>query len=131
MNQGLPSFRYQPTETFMSARLNVPGFMMLLLAVLGLVFCALVFVSYARRVMQAGINDDDIPALIILFLGALMSLISLVGALAMIRRRCFGLALAGSISTIIGGFFCCFFPALIGVWSLIVLLMADTRSAFR
>ena len=65
------------------------------------------------------------------FFGAL-SIVVLVGAIQMLRLRTHSLALVGAITAMINiGNCCCLLGLPIGIWSLVVLLRPEVKSAFE
>jgi hypothetical protein len=63
---------------------------------------------------------------------AALSLINLSGAVQMLRMRMYPLALVGSFLSMLNcGSYCCALGLPFGIWSVIVLLRPDVRSAFR
>jgi hypothetical protein len=64
--------------------------------------------------------------------GAVLSIIIILGALGMMKAKNYGLALTASILALIPVTNCCCFVATpFGIWALIVLLNPDVKAAFR
>jgi hypothetical protein len=61
-----------------------------------------------------------------------VSLVIILGAIQMLRRRMYGLAIASSILAMINlECLCCVLGLPVGIWSLVVLLKPQVRSVFR
>jgi hypothetical protein len=61
-----------------------------------------------------------------------VSLVIVLGAIQMLRRRMYGLAIASSILAMINiECLCCVFGLPVGIWSLAVLLKPEVRSVFQ
>ncbi len=63
---------------------------------------------------------------------ALLNLLILLGGIQMYRFRTWGLAVAASGLAIVNFGSCCCIPGLpVGIWSLIILMLPDVRTAFQ
>jgi predicted Zn finger-like uncharacterized protein len=61
-----------------------------------------------------------------------VNLVIVLSAIQMMRRQTYGLALTGSILAMINiGTLCCLLGLPVGIWSVIVLCMADVKDSFR
>jgi hypothetical protein len=62
---------------------------------------------------------------------ALLSLVTLVGGIAMVRRQFYGLAIAGCVAAMINlSDGCCLLGLPVGIWALVVLLKPDVKASF-
>jgi hypothetical protein len=123
------------------SRLLAPAIGMIVFAVAGLGFMALVAVGFALDPNGVFKNVGDDPAqrvgaygffVAYFTVGLLTRVLQLLGAIAMLRGRGYRLALAGAISTVIPCEVYCCLPCLpFGIWALIVLNNRDVKAAFR
>jgi hypothetical protein len=62
---------------------------------------------------------------------ALLSTVTFLGGIAMLRRQLYGLAIAGSIAAMLNLIdCCCVFGLPVGIWALIVLLRPEVKASF-
>ena len=85
-------------------------------------------VQQAQKMMQ----DMGLSAgIIVQGLFAVLSLVIIIGAVQMLRRKMWGLALTACILSMINlGNCCCFLGIPIGIWGMIMLLNQDVKDAF-
>lgn len=122
-------------------RLMIPAIGMIVLAVIGLGFMALIGIAVAAdpgEIFDDADQDQAGRVGVIAFffsyftLGLLSRVLQLLGAISMLRLRGYTLALIGAISAIIPcEVYCCLpcFP--LGIWALIVLNNAQVKAVFR
>lgn len=141
-------FAYDPFQPLPAAqlverartRLVWPAIGMIFFAVLGLVFMAMVGLVAAvdpDKLFQ-GVGQDPAQRagafgfFIGYFgLGFVTRALQILGAIAMLRRRGYGLALAGAICAVLPCDCYCFLPCLpFGIWALVVLNSAEVKAAF-
>lgn len=115
----------------------VPGSIQLAGNLLMLAYCmfnTMVAVPQLKQLQAArGGNEAEqagfmIGAVVSLVGMPVLTLVATVGSICMIRRQGYGMAIAGAIFSMIGCA-CIFFP--VGLWSLIVLCMADYKRQFK
>jgi len=123
------------------SRLLVPSIGMIVFALTGLLFMAMVAVGMMADPNQVFQNVGDDPAkragaigffVAYFSVGLITRLVQLVGAIAMLRVRGYSLALAGALATVIPCEVYCCLPCLpFGIWALVVLNSAEVKAAFR
>jgi hypothetical protein len=117
-----------------------PAIGMLVFSVLGLGFMAIIAVVAAADpnilFRQVGPDPAERAGAIGFFigyfgLGFVTRALQILGAIAMLRRRGYGLALAGAISAVIPcEIYCCLPSLAFGIWALIMLNSATVKAAF-
>jgi hypothetical protein len=122
------------------ARLVGPAIGMIVFAVVGLAFMALLGVVIAADPDQVFKDVGKDPAeragamgffVAYFTVGFVSRVVQLLGAIAMLRMRGYSLAMAGAICAIIPCEIYCCLPCLpLGIWALIVLNNAQAKSAF-
>jgi hypothetical protein len=137
---------FQPVSAAVTAervrsRLLVPSIGMIVFALTGLLFMAMVAVGMMADPNQVFQNVGDDPAkragaigffVAYFSVGLITRLVQLVGAIAMLRVRGYSLALAGALATVIPCEVYCCLPCLpFGIWALVVLNSAEVKAAFR
>jgi hypothetical protein len=142
-------FAHDPFQTVPSAdlaqraywKLLWPAVGLIVFGLLGLAFMALVGFGFAMDPDIFFGNVDRDPAqragaigfLVAYFtVGFVTRVLQLLGAIAMIRQRGYGLALAAGISALIPcEIYCCLPSFPLGVWALIMLNSAEVKAAFK
>ena len=69
-------------------------------------------------------------ALLIYFPCLLASSFAVFGGVAMMRRKAYWLAIAGSVAVMLGGCTCVFAGPAVGIWALVVLMKPGVKEAF-
>lgn len=124
------------------AALAVPGTVLAVAASLGILVCGFFTAAYAfmdpedmrRRLAEQGQGAEMAElsqqlGMALFGVGCLLSVISLLGAVAMIRTRGWGLAMTGVIVAFVNAC-CCLVGIPIGIWCLVVLLRPESKAAF-
>jgi hypothetical protein len=146
----------EPPAPASSPSLSIPAVVLLLLGLWGLYACAIslaatvlkadqIRADFAERIAQArgdqGLQIPDLDGLLLIrgFLAILtaLSLLTAAGAIAMLRRRGYWLAVVGCLAAFVNAtplvsklLFC--LPALpFAVWGLVALARPSVRAAFR
>jgi len=84
--------------------------------------------EFFREIQQGG-RGPLAAAVQVIFI--FVNAVIIAGGVAMIRQSMWGLALAASIVAMVNiGNCCCLIGLPIGIWSLVILLMADVKAAF-
>ena len=137
---------FQPVSPAVTAervrsRLLAPAIGMIIFALTGLLFMAMVAVGMMADPNRVFRDVGDDPArragaigffVAYFSVGLITRLVQLVGAIAMLRVRGYSLAMVGAIATVIPCEVYCCIPCLpFGVWALIVLNSAEVKVAFR
>jgi hypothetical protein len=102
---------------------------------------ACVYASYAIAVpsdevdryghpLRAFSSTDAQYALLIYALCLLASLFAIFGGIVMLKRKAYWLAVAGSITVMLGGCTCCLAGPTVGVWALIALMKPGVKETF-
>ncbi len=142
-------------------RTNVPGILLIIVGVLNILgalyftFNGFVVLNAPPELLnqQTNINPEQKKALeqqgwslekimhgagwlyvAVGIIGALAAIITLVGGIRMRSLRGYGLAVLGSVITLIPFLAptgCCLLGQVAGIWALVVLLSADVKAAFR
>jgi predicted Zn finger-like uncharacterized protein len=137
-----PGSYYPDTRSQAASAVLPPGICLIITGILGAAVAVLSIVvavgnpdmikeSYARLGMQV---DTPPLGLVLVMHGTflLISLLTVVGAIQMIRRRTFGLAMAGAIVAMINiNSLCCCLGLPFGIWALVVLVRPDVRELFQ
>lgn len=130
-----PQFAFRPP---MPVKLLVPGILVCLLGVLGVLNSIIVMVEPPVAAksqdpdMQAAENRlRHIEGMAASPIVLILYLVMATGGVAMLQRQYWGLALAGAILSLVpcSCVTCLSLP--VGVWSIIVLSMGDVRAGFR
>lgn len=124
------------------AALVVPGTVLAVAAALGILICGFFTAAYAfmdpedmkRRLAEQGQGAEMAElsqqlGMALFGVGCLLSVVSLAGAIAMIRARSWGLAMTGAIVAMVN-VCCCVAGLPIGIWCLVILLRPESKSAF-
>ena len=137
---------FQPVSPAVTAervrsRLLAPAIGMIIFALTGLLFMAMVAVGMMADPNRVFRDVGDDPArragaigffVAYFSVGLITRLVQLVGAIAMLRVRGYSLAMVGAIATVIPCEVYCCIPCLpFGIWALIVLNSAEVKVAFR
>lgn len=80
-----------------------------------------------KRNFEAGIKMAPVIGWVFIVMGALI----ILGAIQMMRRRSYAMALTGTIVAMIPCSPCCFLALPFGIWSLVVLLNSEVRKVFE
>jgi serine/threonine protein kinase len=108
-------------------------------AVFNLFACA--YASYASAVPSEevdrngqplrGFSSADAPLVLLIYVPCLLaSAFAIFGGVAMLRRKAYWLAVAGSVAVMLGGCFCVFAGPAVGVWALVVLMRPGVKEMF-
>lgn len=132
----------EPASEGSDAKILAPAFVLLAVAVLGMLLnvVQIAVVGFmpnfwkqfkaASPFQQAAGTDQSYIIFATIFF--LVSLTSAFGAVSMMKRRLYPIAILGSLAAIFNiGQCCCILGAPIGIWALIVLFQPDVRASFR
>jgi hypothetical protein len=137
-----PTFGEPSLTARAKGRVMLPAIGLLIVGSLGLLMSLINMV--AATVMQPQV-DPNAPqflqdmqqwqtgpvAAVIQGMFAVVNIVILAGAIQMLRMRSWGLAMTSTILAMINiGTCCCFIGLPIGIWSLVVLLNEEVKSAF-
>ena len=90
-----------------------------------------VFNSLGVVIMAFGLigtmMDNDLASSLMAGSCLIALTIGIIGGIAMIRGKGWGLALTGTIATMASGLACCCIPTAVGIFPLIALLSADAK----
>jgi hypothetical protein len=126
-----PSYApYRQARSVSQQNLFIPGVFLFISGAIPLALSLFFTIAFMVEMIDRGPGIEDVIRLIITSLAGLLALLTSLGGIAMIRRRGYRVALAGSISALLLGAFCCFFPTAFGVWALVVLLSNNCPSVF-
>ena len=117
-------------ESFKS-RLMAAGIVQLVINLLFLFWLCFSVMTLFVEMLEQGIRDDTIGPLVLASVMCGMQFVGAAGSVSMISKRRRGLALTGTILSMISGVCCCFIPTLIGVFPLVVLMEEPARRLMR
>lgn len=139
-----PPRRDEAGDSNYAALTMVAGLAMVAVSGLGLLVNGLkLLVAFSPQLLRLATQNNPMGAmpagvdvkslfLIMGFIFGMVSVVSLAGGLAMIRRRGYALAMLGSLAAIINIGDCCTFASpLVGVPALILLFLPAVRESFR
>lgn len=114
-----------------------PAICLIVTGVLGVlvnVFQVIISIVDPDFLQQNNAFGQDTPPALSAVVGAVFTIfgiLTVVGAIAMIKRRYYGLALTGTILAMIDiGNCCCILGLPFGIWALIILVRPDVKEAF-
>ena len=80
---------------------------------------------------DASLTPRDAQIALLVYVPCLFaSLLAVSGGVAMLRRKVYWLAVAGSVAVMLGGCMCAFAGPIVGIWSLVVLMKPDVKETF-
>jgi presenilin-like A22 family membrane protease len=86
---------------------------------------------YASAGQMHAVNSSDSPLMLLLYLPTfLASSFAIAGGIAMLRRKAYWLAVAGSVAVILGACVCALAGPAVGVWALVVLMKPGVKETF-
>jgi predicted Zn finger-like uncharacterized protein len=114
---------------------NVPGILLIVYGILAVIACLLTTCSGIVQANMQGVDKDTVPILYVSsclgFLTLIPAALTIFGGIKMRALQSYSLAMTGSIAAMFIWPCCCLVGIGIGVWSLIVLMNADVKAAFR
>ena len=80
---------------------------------------------------DASLTPRDAQIALLVYVPCLFaSLLAVAGGVAMLRRKVYWLAVAGSVAVMLGSCMCAFAGPIVGIWSLVVLMKPDVKETF-
>ena len=119
------------TREHLEGGLTASGIVLLVSNLVVLFGCLLMLLGFLIKLVENDVDDEDIFTL--LFIGgmALLQVIGILGAVSMLRRKSYRMAMTGTICTMCSGLCCCFFPTMAAIYPVTVLASYQTRSLFQ
>jgi DNA-directed RNA polymerase subunit RPC12/RpoP len=128
-----PASSYVPRVDAHTAKnkLLAPAILLAIFNALALVFCLFGVLGFSMEVVENRLESDDVFGILVIGIGLMTSVLGLFGAICMLRMKGYGMAVAGSIGSILSGLACCLLPMGFGIWALVILMDTDVKRFFR
>ena len=119
--------------TLRSARqkLMAPAIVLIVWSSISLVCGSIVLVGMILDGPGNQMNGDAIGGAIVLGFFLLLTGLTLIGSISMLRMKGYVLSFVGAITAILMGLGCCLLPTGFGVWALVILVDPDVKRFFR